>query len=45
MRVTAGFGLSYASPVGPLQLDFAFPLVKEDFDRTESFRFSIGATF
>lgn len=45
LRVTAGFGLSYASPVGPLQLDFAFPLVKEDFDRTESFRFSIGATF
>lgn len=45
LRVTAGFGFSYASPVGPLQLDFAFPLIKEDFDRTESFRFSIGATF
>ena len=45
LRVSAGFGFTYATPVGPLQLDFAFPLIKEDFDRTESFRFSIGATF
>lgn len=45
LRVTAGFGLSYSSPIGPLQLDFGFPLIKEEFDRREVFRFSIGATF
>ena len=44
-RVTSGFGVSWRSPFGPIQLDFAWPLRKEQFDREESFRFSFGTRF
>ena len=32
-------------PLGPLQLSFAFPLVKKSFDETEFFRLSLGTRF
>jgi outer membrane protein insertion porin family len=44
-RVTSGFGVSWRSPFGPIRLDFAWPLRKEQFDREESFRFSFGTRF
>ena len=44
-RVTAGFGVSWGSPFGPLRLDFGFALVKEEFDETEVFRFDFGTRF
>ena len=44
-RVSVGLGFSYRSPLGPLRFDFSHALVKEDFDRTESFRFSFGTRF
>ncbi len=44
-RGSVGIGLSYNSPIGPLRLDFARAVVKEDFDRTEVFRFSFGTAF
>ncbi len=45
IRVAYGFGLAWKSPFGPVRLDFALPLVKEDFDQTEFFRFSFGTRF
>lgn len=45
IRVASGFGVSWESPFGPIRLDFAKALRKEDFDETESFRFDVGAKF
>ena len=33
------------SPVGPLRLDFAKALTKEDFDQTQFFRFGASTKF
>ena len=44
-RGSVGVGLSYSSPIGPLRMDFAQDVVREDFDRTELFRFSFGTAF
>ncbi len=45
IRVTAGFGLSWRSPLGPIAIDWAVPIVKQSFDKTEVFRFSFGTRF
>ncbi len=44
-RVSAGIGISWLSPFGPVRIDFADALVKEDFDKTEAVRFSFGTRF
>jgi len=44
-RVTAGAGLHWKSPVGPLRLEFGFPIVKAEEDKTQVFSFSIGTRF
>lgn len=44
-RVSAGVGVSWDSPFGPVRVDVGFPLVKEDFDKEELFRFSFGTRF
>lgn len=44
-RASAGIGLSYYSPLGPMQFDWARAFLKEDYDQTELFRFSIGLAF
>ena len=45
VRVSVGTGLSWNSPFGPIQIDVGFPVVREDFDQTEIFRFSFGTRF
>ena len=45
MRVGTGLGLQWISPFGPIRVDYAFPLVKEAWDKTENFRFSFGTRF
>jgi outer membrane protein insertion porin family len=44
-RVSLGVGASWRSPLGPLQVDVGLPIVKEDFDEEELFRFSFGTSF
>ncbi len=44
-RVSSGFGFSWRSPFGPIRMDFAWALVKKEFDRQEVFRFSFGTRF
>lgn len=45
IRASVGFGISWDSPFGPIRLDYAVPVLREDFDRTQNFRFSFGTTF
>jgi outer membrane protein insertion porin family len=45
IRASVGVGVSWRSPLGPIRVDFARAVKKEDFDRTEFFRFSLGARF
>ncbi len=45
LRMSAGMGISWRSPLGPVRVDFAFPVMKEDEDKDEFFRFSFGTRF
>jgi outer membrane protein insertion porin family len=45
IRVGAGIGLSWLSPVGPLAVDLSQALVKDRRDKTETFRVSFGTRF
>lgn len=45
IRLSVGTGLLWDSPFGPVNIDLAKALLKEDFDQTELFRFSFGARF
>jgi outer membrane protein insertion porin family len=45
LRVTIGTGVSWRSPFGPIRVDLAVPVVKEDFDQKEFFRVSFGTRF
>ncbi len=44
-RVSVGTGVLWRSPMGPINIDFGFPIVKEDYDKKEVFRLSFGAGF
>jgi len=45
LNFSAGFGLSYKTPVGPVRLDVGFPFQKPPKDRPWQIYFSIGAFF
>ena len=45
LRASIGAGLIWQSPFGPLRIEAAYPLLRQDFDETEWFRFSIGTRF
>ncbi len=45
MRYSAGLGISWLSPVGPLKLSLAYPLNPTTFDRTQRFQFQLGTGF
>ncbi|HEX7073529.1 MAG TPA: outer membrane protein assembly factor BamA [Hyphomicrobiaceae bacterium] len=40
-RVSTGAGLVWDSPIGPLRLDYAVPLVKQEGDKTQALSFGI----
>ncbi|HVY57133.1 MAG TPA: outer membrane protein assembly factor BamA [Xanthobacteraceae bacterium] len=42
IRSSVGAGLIWASPLGPLRVDYAFPITKATYDVTQPFRFSAG---
>ena len=44
-RASAGFGVSWATGLGLMRVDFASALLKEDWDETEFVRFSFGTRF
>lgn len=45
IRASAGIGIMWASPFGPLRVDYAVPFAKEDYDETQNFRFGMSNTF
>jgi outer membrane protein insertion porin family len=45
IRISAGVGLAWKSPFGPIRIDLAKPLKKEEFDKTELIHFSFGTKF
>lgn len=45
VRVSAGTGLQWKSPLGLIRVDFGFPLVKEDYDEREVVRINFGSRF
>ncbi len=42
LRSSAGFGIKYYSPIGPIGFTWGFPLVDEEYDIKRMFLFSIG---
>ena len=45
VRVSVGYGFAWQSPLGPLRLDLAVPIVKEPYDKREFFRVGFGSNF
>jgi len=45
IRASAGLGLSWISPVGPLQISYGRPLRKQPGDRIQPLQFQIGTAF
>jgi outer membrane protein insertion porin family len=45
LRASAGLSIFWKSPMGPIQFDFSRVLVKEPYDKTETFRFSTSTRF
>ena len=45
IRASAGMGLIWDSPFGPLRFDVAYPISKASYDRTQLFRFGGGTKF
>ncbi|MCB1532388.1 MAG: outer membrane protein assembly factor BamA [Alphaproteobacteria bacterium] len=45
IRASAGLGLSWRSPFGPVRIDFALPYADESYDEEELIRFNFGTRF
>lgn len=45
LRVSAGIGLSWDSPFGPVRIDIAHAIIKSPFDNTELISFNVGTRF
>ena len=42
LRSSAGFGIKYYSPIGPIGFTWGFPIMDEDYDIKRMFLFSVG---
>ena len=45
LRASLGVGVSWVSPLGPIRVDLASPVLSEDYDKDEIFRFDFGTRF
>ena len=45
LRSAAGVSVFWSTPIGPLRFNWAWPIEKESFDRTENFRISLDTRF
>lgn len=45
LRASAGVSVTWQAPIGPIIMNFAYPLKEQVGDRTESIQFSFGTTF
>ena len=44
-RLSSGLGVLWQSPFGPIRLDYSFAILKESYDKTETFSFNVGTLF
>ncbi len=44
-RSSVGASLLWASPFGPLRVDYAVPVMKENHDKVQNFNFGISTKF
>jgi len=44
-RYSAGVGLAWNSPIGPLKFSYAWPLNDKVLDRIQRFQFQVGTVF
>jgi len=44
LRSSVGFGFDWLSPMGKIDIDFGFPISKEDYDETQVFRLNFGTS-
>jgi len=45
LRASAGVGLTWSSPFGVLNVSYAVPFLKQEYDKVENFRFGFGNQF
>ena len=45
LRASTGVGVSWQSPLGPIRLDIAYPLLSEDLDEKRTFNVNFGTRF
>jgi len=45
LRYSAGIGISWVSPIGPLKLSYGTPLNAKSIDRKQQFQFQLGTGF
>jgi outer membrane protein insertion porin family len=45
LRASAGVGLTWASPFGVINVSYAMPFLKQDYDKVQNFRFGFGNQF
>ncbi|MGR6465663.1 outer membrane protein assembly factor BamA [Rhizobium sp. PAMB 3182] len=45
LRASVGLGVVWGSPFGAIRFDYAVPVLKEDYDKTQNFRFGIANQF
>ncbi len=45
LRASAGVGMTWKSPMGPVRIDLSKPYLKQDYDVEQVFRFSFGTRF
>jgi outer membrane protein insertion porin family len=41
-RASVGVGLAWDSPIGALRVDYAYPILKQPFDKTQAFSFGLS---
>jgi outer membrane protein insertion porin family len=44
-RVSIGTGFVWVSPLGPVNVDVGFPVLKKPYDEMQIFRFNFGTRF
>ncbi|MAI02332.1 MAG: outer membrane protein assembly factor BamA [Rickettsiales bacterium] len=45
IRLTSGVGVLWQSPFGPIRLDYSHAILKESYDKTDTFSFNVGTLF
>jgi len=45
IRASSGVQFTWLTPIGPIGIHYAVPIIKKSGDNTESFRLDLGASF